>query len=205
MQTHIAARIAAICVLLVLAVPVCAQDYITQSVPQDAPYFTDLQRCYQIGLLVGYRDGTYRPDAVLTRAELWVAFNRLVDLSRAQGMSLESDLDPIYATYARGVRDHWGIMSFERLLRCGLIEDPPMPNVRGFDEGIKRVEFAAIAVRTMRAYGMLRSDLRPVELAIGEDIMVRQSDGHFHMQDGMPRWEFAVAMNRLLNQMFPTG
>ncbi len=151
MQTHIAARIAAISVLLVLVVPVCAQDYITQSVPPDAPYFTDLQRCYQIGLLEGYHDGTYRPDAILTRAELWVAFNRLVDISRAQGMSLENDLDPMFATYARGVRDHWGIHSFERLLRCGLIEDPPMPNARDFDAGIQRIEFAEIAVRTMRA------------------------------------------------------
>ncbi|HUS81613.1 MAG TPA: S-layer homology domain-containing protein [Armatimonadota bacterium] len=205
MQTRIVATVIVVSALLLTVAAASAQDYITQSIPRDAPYYTDLQRCYQLGLLEGYEDGTYRPDCILTRAELWVAFNRLVDIARMRGMTLTDDWDPIYATYARGVRDHWGIMSFERLLKCGLIEDPPMPNVRGFDQGIKRIEFADIAVHTMRAYGMLAPDMRPAELAIGTDIMVRQSDGNFHMQQGMPRWEFAVAMDRLLNVMFPAG
>lgn len=206
MQTTIAVRITVICVLLaVAALPLCAQDYITQSVPRNAVYYTDLQRCYQLGLLMGYEDGTYRPDGVLTRAELWVAFNRLLDIARGQGLFLENDLDPVFATYARGVRDHWGIMAFERLLKCGLLEHRPMPNVRGFDEGIKRIEFAEIAVATMRAYGMLAPDLRPAELAVGDDILVRQPDGFYQMHRGMPRWEFAVAMNRLLNKLFAVG
>ncbi len=205
MQNYFAVTIAVVCTLAMLVAPAGAQDFITETVPQNAPYFTDLQRTYQVGLLVGYEDGTYRPDEVLTRAELWVAFNRLVDMARMDGMGLGSDLDPVFATYARGVRDHWCIASFERLLRVGLIEDPPMPNVRGFDEGVKRIEFAQIAVAAMRAYGMVAPDMRPAELAIGTDIMVIQPDGHFHMQEGMPRWEFAVAMNRMLNKMFPTG
>ena len=57
----------------------------------------------------------------------------------------------------------------------------------------------------MRAYGMLALDLRPCELAVGDDILVRQTDGFYHMHEGMPRWEFAVAMNRLLNKMMPQG
>jgi len=205
MQTTIALRIATVCALLAIAVvPVLAQDYITQSVPRDAIYYTDLQRCYQLGLLMGYEDGTFRPNAILTRAELWVAFNRLLDIGRAQGLTLESDLAPIYATWARGVRDHWAIMSFERLLKVGLLEHRPMPEVRGFDEGIKRIEFAELAVATMRAYGVLAADLRPCELAVGDDILVRQPDGRYHMHQGMPRWEFAVAMNRLVNKLFAT-
>lgn len=203
MQTTIAVRGMLTCMLLaVAALPLWPQDYLTQSVPRDAVYYTDLQRCYQLGLLTGYEDGAYRPDAILTRAELWVAFHRLVDIMRLQGIALSGDLPPYYTSYARGVRDHWGIAAFERLLRLGLIEDPPMPNVRDFDEGIKRIEFAQLAVATMRAYGLLPPDLRPAELAVGDDIMVRHPDGFCHMHQGMPRWEFAVAMNRLVNKLF---
>lgn len=204
MQTQTALRLAVVCSLLVSAsFPLWAEDFITQSVPREAIYYTDLQRCYQLGLLTGYEDGSYRPDSILTRAELWVAFNRLVDIMRLQGCSLQGDLPPIYGTYARGVRDHWGMMAFERLLRLGLIDRPPMPAVRGFDEGIERLEFAQLAVATMRAYGVLAPDLRPAELAVGDDIMPRQPDGSYQMHQGMPRWEFAVAMHRLVNKLFP--
>ena len=45
--------------------------------------------------------------------------------------------------------------------------------------------------------------MTPAEVAIGEDIMVRQPDGYFHFQSPMPRWEMAVALSRLLDTLVP--
>jgi hypothetical protein len=77
--------------------------------------------------------------------------------------------------------------------------------VMDFDAPIKRIEFAELAVAIMRAYGVIPYSLQPAELAIGEDIMVRQPDGRFHFQEPMPRWELAVCLSRLLDIVAPMG
>ena len=75
--------------------------------------------------------------------------------------------------------------------------------VLDFDEEINRIEFVELAVALMRGYGAIPYDLTPAEVAIGEDIMVRQPDGYFHYQSPMPRWEMAVALSRLLDTLAP--
>jgi len=182
-----------------------AQDYITQTVPPTAPYIHDLEKVYALGIIEGYRDDTFRPDEIVERAELWVAFNRLIDVSRMRGLELPEDYEPYLATYGRGFRDHWGMEAWERLTKTYLADDRPVPIMMDFDAPIKRIEFAELAVALMRGYGMIPYDMTPAELAVGEDIMVRQPDGFFHFQSAMPRWEMAVCLSRLLDAVSPMG
>ena len=182
---------------------VWAQDYITQTVPQTAPYMHDLEKMYVLGVIEGYRDDTFRPEQITERAELWVAFNRFIEVCRSRGLELQDDYKPYLATYGRGLRDHWGMEAWERLTKTYLADDRPLPVVLDFDEEINRIEFAELAVALMRGYGAIPYDLTPAEVAIGEDIMVRQPDGYFHYQSPMPRWEMAVALSRLLDTLAP--
>ncbi|MFW6155758.1 MAG: S-layer homology domain-containing protein [Armatimonadota bacterium] len=182
-----------------------AQDYITQTVPPTARYLHDLEKVYTVGIIEGYRDDTFRPDEVVKRAELWVALNRFIDVCRARGLELPDDYEPYLATYGRGLRDHWGMEAWERLTKSYLADDRPLPIMMDFDARVKRIEFAELAVALMRSYGMIPGDLTPPEVAIGEDIMVRQPDGDFHFQSSMPRWELAVCLSRLLDAVAPMG
>jgi len=182
-----------------------AQDYITQTVPPTAPYMHDLEKVYGLGIIEGYRDDTFRPDQTLKRAELWVALNRFIDIARMRGLELPVDYEPYLATYGRGFRDHWGMEAWERLTKTYLADDRPVPIMMNFDAPVKRIEFAELAVGVMRGYGVIPRDLTPPEIAIGEDIMVRQPDGNFHFQSAMPRWELAVCLSRLLDAIAPLG
>ncbi|MEA3401227.1 MAG: S-layer homology domain-containing protein [Armatimonadota bacterium] len=199
---------AAVCVTITVALALAcgvawAQDYITDTVDPLAPYMHDLERVYALGIMEGYQDDTFRPDQNVERGELWVAFNRLIDVLRMKGMELPEDYKPYLATYGRGVRDHWGMEAWERMTKTHLIDRRPVALVMDLDAEIKRIEFAELAVGVLRGYGMLQADLAPAEVAIGEEIMVRQEDGHFHFQGAMPRWEMAVALSRLLNRVAP--
>lgn len=182
-----------------------AQDYITETVPPLAPYMYDLEKVYDLGIIHGFPNGTFRPDQPLTRAELWVAFNRLADVCRMRGLELPDDYEAWEATYGRGVRDHWGMEAWERMTKTYVADRRPVAIIMDFDAPVKRLEFAQLAVALMRAYGVIPYDLRPAELAIGDDIMVRQPDGKFHFHSTMPRWELAVAMSRLLDRIVPVG
>jgi hypothetical protein len=178
------------------------QDALTDSVPPYATYRQSLERAWRAGVLIGYPDGTFRPDDILTRAELCEGFNRLLDVVRStQGIALEDDIDP---TYARGVRDHWGFHAWERLLNLRLVDHRPMQLIRNMEGGVTRLECAELAVRTLGAYGVLQPGMTPIELAVG-DIMVRQADGKVHFRALMPRWEFAVAMSRMLDAIAAAG
>jgi hypothetical protein len=165
----------------------------------------ELETVYELGIIEGYRDDTFRPDEIVERAELWVAFNRMIDLCRTRGLELPEDFKPYYATYGRGFRDHWGMEAWERLTKTYLADDRPVPIMMNFDAEIKRIEFAELAVALMRSYGAIPNDMTPPEIAVGEEIMVRQEDGYFHFQDAMPRWEMAVALSRLLDMLAPMG
>ena len=179
-----------------------SQDALTDTVPPQARYLGELQRAWSVGVLMGYPDGSYRPDDLHSRAELWAGFNRLIDVAyQAKAPFLLGDISP---TYARGVRDHWGFASFERLLAVKLLEHRPMPHVRDMDAFVERLECAQLAVATLRGFGRLEKSMAPAELCIG-DIMVRQADGKVYFHDAMPRWEFAVAMSRLLDAIIPAG
>lgn len=182
-----------------------AQDYITQTVPPTAHYMHDLEKVYDLGIIEGYRDATFRPDQIVERAELWVAFNRFLDVCRIRGLELHKDYKPYEATYGRGLRDHWGMEAWERLTKTYIADNRPVPIMMNFDAPVKRIEFAELAVGVMRGYGVIPYDLTPAEIAIGDDIMVRQPDGQFHFQSAMPRWELAVGLSRLLDRISPMG
>lgn len=182
-----------------------AHDYITETVPPMAPYLHDLERVYDLGIVHGFQDGTFRPDQPLTRAEMWVAFNRLIDVCRMRGLELPEDYEPWQATYSRGVRDHFGMRAWERMTKTYLVDCRPGPVIMDLDAPIKRIEFAELAVSLMRLYQVIPYELMPAERAIGADIMVRQADGRVHFHGEMRRWELAVAMSRLLDRIAPMG
>ncbi len=190
-------------ILAVSAGAATAQDYITETVPLTAPYLHHLENAYDLGIIHGFTDGTFRPDQPLRRAEMWVAFNRLADVCRIRGLELPGDYDPWIATYSRGVLDHWGIRAYERLTRTFMVDRRPAQMIMDFDAPVKRIEFAQLAMAMMQAYGVIPADLQPAELATDEDIMVRQPDGKVHFHSTMPRWEMAVAMSRLIDRLAP--
>ncbi len=180
------------------------QDYITETVDPLAPYMLELERVYELGIIEGYMDNTFRPHEIVERAELYVAFNRLIDVVRMNGTELPGDYEPHLATYGRGVRDHWGMEAWERLLKTFCVEKRPVPLVRNLDAKIKRIEFAELAVAVLRGYGVIPYSLAPAEVALDDEIMVKQADGKVHYQEAMPRWEMAVALSRLLDRIDPT-
>ena len=201
----LAVVIALATVLALLPAGVAAHDYITETVPPMAPYLHDLEKVYDLGIIHGYLDGTFRPDQPLTRAEMWVAFNRFIDICRMRGLELPVDYEPWEATYARGVRDHFGMKAWERMTKTYLVDRRPVQLIMDFDAPVKRVEFAQMAVALMRLYEVIPNDLQPAELAIGQDIMVRHPDGNFHFHSTMYRWELAVCLSRLMDRLAPVG
>jgi len=51
-----------------------------KDVPDDAWYAEAINKMYEKGLLAGYDDGTYKPDDNVTRAELAVVMNRILEV-----------------------------------------------------------------------------------------------------------------------------
>lgn len=202
-------RIALIVALAAIAALSCsgarAQDLITDTVDPLAPYMHELERVYTVGIIHGFEDDTFRPDDITRRGELFVALNRLIDVARTRGLELPNDYAPDLATYGRGVRDHWAMEAWERLVLTTLADRRPVPLVLDFEAEIKRIEFAEYAVAIMRAYGAAPAHLTPAEIALDEGIMVVQDDGAVHFQGAMPRWELAVGLSRLLDRLAPKG
>ena len=49
-------------------------------IPQGAWYYTEVELAYNIGIISGYADGTFRPDAPITRAEFAIISARFAEL-----------------------------------------------------------------------------------------------------------------------------
>ncbi|MCL6449475.1 MAG: S-layer homology domain-containing protein [Armatimonadetes bacterium] len=88
------------------------------------------------GLISGYPDGTFRPDAPVTRAELVVLFLRLLGERAEEGQPLFSDVKPT----------HWAYGAITRAAAAGLISGYPDGTFRP-DAPVTRAEAAGMAVK----------------------------------------------------------
>ncbi|MCL6449474.1 MAG: S-layer homology domain-containing protein [Armatimonadetes bacterium] len=88
------------------------------------------------GLISGYPDGTFRPDAPVTRAELVVLFLRLLGERAEEGQPLFSDVKPT----------HWAYGAITRAAAAGFVSGYPDGTFRP-DAPVTRAEAAGMAAR----------------------------------------------------------
>jgi len=67
------------CLIVLLAVPVCAQVNPAQTVPFDHWAYDAVQQLVDMGIIIGYPDGTFRGNRAMTRYEFAMAISRLLD------------------------------------------------------------------------------------------------------------------------------
>jgi len=72
----------AICIVavFVLTAPVFAQRNPAETVPFDHWAYDAVQTLVDEGIIIGYPDGTFRGDRVMTRYEFAMAISRLLDI-----------------------------------------------------------------------------------------------------------------------------
>lgn len=154
--------------------------------------------------IVGYEDGTIRPNNNITRAEVATIFFRLLtDDARARFWSSEND-------YTDVATDSWYNNAVSTLSNMGIIN--------GYDDGtfqpnasITRAEFTAIATRFFDytaeydgafndvASGSWYADY--VQAAVDMGLVDGYPDGGFHPNSYITRAEAVTIVNRVLNRV----
>ena len=71
--------ITVLCLVVALAVPAGAQINPAQTVPFDHWAFDAVQQLVDMGILIGYPDGTIRGNRAMTRYEFAMALSRMLD------------------------------------------------------------------------------------------------------------------------------
>jgi len=69
-----------VCVLIAFAVPCFAQANPAETVPFDHWAYDAVQKLVDQGIIIGYPDGTFRGNRVMTRYEFAMAISRLLDV-----------------------------------------------------------------------------------------------------------------------------
>ncbi len=154
--------------------------------------------------LIGYEDGTIRPNNNITRAEVATIFFRLLtDDARARFWSSEND-------YTDVATDSWYNNAVSTLSNMGIIN--------GYEDGtfqpnasITRAEFTAIATRFFDytaeydgafndvASGSWYADY--VQAAVDMGLVDGYPDGGFHPNSYITRAEAVTIVNRVLNRV----
>ena len=75
------------CLIVLLAVPALAQVNPAQTVPFDHWAYDAVQQLVDMGIIIGYPDGTFRGNRVMTRYEFAMAVSRLLDAIEAMGVA----------------------------------------------------------------------------------------------------------------------
>ncbi len=70
--------IVTVCLIVLLAVPACAQVNPAQTVPFDHWAYDAVQQLVDMGIIIGYPDGTFRGKRAMTRYEFAMAISRLL-------------------------------------------------------------------------------------------------------------------------------
>ncbi len=74
-----------LCLAVAIATPVFAQATPAETVPFDHWAYDAVQRLVDMGVIIGYPDGTFRGNRAMTRYEFAMAISRLVDAIQGQG------------------------------------------------------------------------------------------------------------------------
>lgn len=159
------------------------------------------QQVWHEAYLGGYPDGTIRPEAALTRAELAQVLYRMMDENR------RAELDMHDTCFLDVMPNHWAYRAVTAVTELGVMY--------GFDdgtfrpgEGVSRTQLALILTRIV--HGSAASDTLP-ELAArwqAEEISFTAENGWVMGYDGekfvpdepLTRAEFAQIFNRILGR-----
>ena len=91
-------------------------------VPKNHPYYREISLLGEFGIMNGYSDGSFRPEANITRAEFAVVF------TRALGYKLSNK------TLIRDVPEsHWAYNSITTMVDAGLMKIDENGNFRPYD------------------------------------------------------------------------
>ncbi len=75
------------CLLVLFAVPVFAQSNPAQTVPFDHWAYDAVQQLVDMGIIIGYPDGTFRGNRAMTRYEFAMAISRMLDMIEAMDLN----------------------------------------------------------------------------------------------------------------------
>lgn len=158
--------------------------------------------------LVGYEDGTVRPQKAITRAEVATIFFRLLtEDGRDRYLTTENDFSDVAA-------DAWYNTPVSTLAGAGMLSGYEDGSFRP-DAAITRAEFAAMALRFLEEDGLVTDEWRgsftdvgdawyteAVETAEIHAIVSGYPDGSFRPEKAITRAEVCAVINRMLDRSF---
>ncbi len=157
--------------------------------------------------IIGYEDGTVRPDANITRAEVAVIFFRLLDDSiREQFMTKEN-------TFTDVEKDMWFNTAVSTMAAMGVVSGYPDGTFRPNDS-ITRAEFAAIAAHFDESGNNSHASFtdiydnwahKEIDTAAGNGWILGYEDGTFQPQQLITRAEAMTMVNRVLQRIPQTS
>lgn len=161
-----------------------------------------LSKADHLSYIIGYDDGTVRPLANITRAEVATIFFRLLtEESRAQFWSQENPFPDV-------TEDMWCNNAISTMFNAGIITGYPDGTFQPYAP-VTRAEFATIAARFSNEVSDGVSDFFDVAegywayeyIALAEDLgWVQGYEGYFRPLDNMTRAEVMTTVNRVLER-----
>lgn len=153
------------------------------------------------GYLLGYQDGTFQPDRIMTRAEFVSVLLRCVNNS------------PAY-NYSYTTTGHWADSQINEAVRLGIIVLSEYPQGFNKDNAINRAEAAAMVVRALGrqpdyTYASFRDNetvnANPyagyIKVAHQEGIITGYPDGEFKPYNYITRAQACVILSRYLTKV----
>jgi len=174
----------------------------------ERPIPPDVFSPYHEAYLVGYPDGTIRPNSTITRAEVATIIFRLLDDNyRTQIWRQSNPFDDVVST-------NWFNNAVSTLTNADIIEGFPDGTFRG-NQAITRAEFVTIVSRFIEESSHTGSDLfndisghwaREYINSVGHYDWIRGfAGGDFRPNQSITRAEAAAIVNRMLNRLPETS
>ena len=144
-------------------------------IPQDAWYFTEAELCYNVGIISGYADGTFRPNDPITRAEFAIIAARFAELPNSD-KQMFSDV----------TKNHWAFLLINAAAQAGWIQGYPDGTYRpettiSRSEAvtlINRMRNRVITVAELKALGVINPYIDLVETYWGYADLIEATVKH---------------------------
>jgi hypothetical protein len=107
-------------------------------IPKDAWYYTEVELCYNIGIISGYADGAFRPNDPITRVEFAVLAARFAELPNSDKQMFKDV-----------TKDHWAYLLINAAAQSGWIQ--------GYGDGTYRPESTISRSETVTLINRMRN------------------------------------------------
>jgi hypothetical protein len=154
-----------------------------------------------MGMVTGYPDGQFRPDASITRAEL------ITILVRSKGLTIPASPAGLF----NDTKDHWAEKNIEAAAYAGITLGFPDGSFKP-NQAVTRAEEATMLVRVMRMQPLQQtvpsfSDIGAghwafgnIEQAKAQGLISGYPDGTFRPDQSSTRAETATMIGRMLEK-----